>query len=166
MVNSGFGQLDRPQVGNRGLEPRSLAKSHDGDVWEPPPPLALVDAEVFQPLEHVLRDPRRSAFLVAAGHHSDKTRLAVALRREDGALRSGSCLAQRTRDRVELLRRPRPEKRERDVQALGRDDPAARELTLLPLCEPLDGVVRQRKGKEQPRAFTAAHASGGAHAAS
>jgi hypothetical protein len=130
-------------------------------VREPGPRLALVYAEPLQALEEVVRERRPTPLEIVADEHADAPRLAVVLHREDGPPSAPSSLPQRPHDGLEVRGRPGAEKGHRDVQVLGRDDPAAApELARLPGNEALDRVVGQAERAEEPKAFTALDGSG------
>src|SRR4029079_5117501 len=106
----------------------------------------------------------RVTALVLEDEHADASRLAIATRNETDLPRPGGCFAQRQDDRVDLAGRPMPEKRERDVQVLSRDDPNACELRTLPPLDLVEDAVGQAQREEEREPFIATHASGRGHA--
>src|SRR5919202_1070967 len=102
MVDSRFGRNDPAQVGQRRREPRALAEAENGDVRQPRALLALVDAEVLEPLEQVEREPLRTALLVVEDEHSDAAGLAVAADGEPPGRTAGRSRPERLRDAAEV----------------------------------------------------------------
>src|SRR3989442_11996177 len=124
MVGSGIGRYDLSQPGERRVEAGPLPEAHDGEVREPRPPLALVDAEPFQALLEIIGEALGPTPGIAQEEHPDAPGLAVALRHEPDRAGGRGGLAQRGEDRLELRHRPVPEEGEGDAQVPARD-PAA-----------------------------------------
>jgi hypothetical protein len=120
-------------------------------VRKPLPPLRLVDAEGLEPTVRVLGDPRRTPLLVLEDEHSDRAGLPVPRRRENGLGDPVHGCAQSACDRLRLASGPRPEKGDRDVQVLERNDPDAfhGELGALPGGDGICGRVGQAEAEKE-----------------
>ena len=106
--------------------------------------LALVHAERFEPRVHIGRKRGRTSVLVGEDEHSDAARLAVAPEGKGRNSRGSCCIAQAPSDPVQLSCGARAQERERDVDALARDDTDvsdAGEDLALPLLNARDRLV-------------------------
>ena len=90
MVGSGIGRNDLSQFGQRWIEPKPLPEAHHGEVREPRPPFALVDAQLLQPALEIVGKARRPAKWIPQGEHADAPGLAVALRHQPDRARGRS----------------------------------------------------------------------------
>src|SRR5436190_2513863 len=169
MVDSRFGRTDRAEVGERRAQPRRLAEPQDREMRQPPPPLRLVHVKRLQAAVEVARNARGAAVLVVEDEHPDAPRLAVPANVEHGPRGADSRAAQTGCDVTEPPRACVAEKRERDVDVLARHDPHvvdAGEDGPLPHGEPLENVVSDPQGAEQPDPFIRNEATREGHAAS
>ena len=129
---------------------------------QPLPALGLVDAQRFQPRVQIARQQPRAAALVVEREHADAARLSVTPNRQDRPFGTRGRLAQRVEDRLDLAHGPVAEKRERDVQVLGRehtDVARAAKSMALPLDEPVDRLRRKPERAKEAYPFTAFEAS-------
>ena len=120
-------------------------------MWKPRTALGLVDPELGQPPMRLSGDPRRVSILVVEDEHSDRARLAIAKRSEHRLGDTTDGASQGSSDRLDLAGRPRPEKRNRDVQVLDRDDAHALpvELAALPCGDLSRRVVGQAEAEKE-----------------
>ena len=75
---------------------------------------------------HVGRERRSTAVFIVEGEHAHAPRLTVAAEGQERRLRSPRGVAEGAEDVLQLLHRPVPEKRERDVQVVARARPDLR----------------------------------------
>ena len=129
---------------------------------EPPPTLALVDAERLEPLVKILGQGRRAVVVVVECEHPHAARLAVAADREPRPLGTGGRSPQGADDRFQLRRRPVAQECEGDVQVLAGDRSDARyrgERLPLPCEEPVERLLGKLQGAEEASALIAFEAS-------
>src|SRR5438132_12572817 len=147
------------------MEPGRLAEAQDGDVREPAPLLGPVDAQSLeQPVEPLRVQPALPVEVVE-DEHAHAPGLPVGADAEADRP-EGVGAADRGRDSLHLGGRRRAEERGRDVEVLAGDDPAAREMPLLPRDERVEDLVGEPEGTEEPEPFIARHATSGRHAES
>ena len=110
---------------------------------EPGPPLGTVEPLGGKALLKASGERRCLASGVGENEHSGAPRLAIPgdTEREPACLEGGG--AEHRADRTSIARRPRAEKRERDVQVLGRNDPASAQARGLPAPDPSDSLRRE-----------------------
>ena len=102
-----------------------------------------------------------TAACVVEDEHPDAACLAVPHRRESNLSSAGSSGPQRLDDGFELLRGPRAEKCERDVEVIAPDHAdTARELSALPALDLIENVSGETERKKEPEPFIPAHARG------
>src|SRR5262249_50280815 len=167
MVRSRIGRPHlAAEIGQGRLQPRPLTKANHRDVWEPRPPLALVDAEPLQALMEIVRQGARTTARVAQGEHADAPGLAIALRHEPDWPRTCGGIPQRLEDGLQLGHRTVTEEGEREVQVVARNDSAVAEVLLLPAGQRLEHRLGETEGTEQARALTTLQASGEFHTSS
>ena len=116
---------------------------------EPCAPLALVHAEALQPRLKIVREPGGLAIGIIEDEHPDAARLAIAHCCEPNLPRNHRSVTQRLDDRIELLRRPMSEKRERDVEMIARKDPHTGQLGALPSFDLVKSVAGQAEGRKR-----------------
>jgi hypothetical protein len=164
MVDRRIGRTERLELGHRRVEARRLPEAQYGDMREPRPLLALIDAEGLQSVEEPSGEP--SAFLCAIVEHEHPhaAGLAVAARREHDVGGFSRSVGQRHRDRRQLAGRPSAEEREREVEMLARDDPALAEMLVLPGLEVVQDAVGKPERAEEPEVLIAPEVTGGSHA--
>jgi hypothetical protein len=167
MVDSGLGRIDLVELGKRRLQTRWATKADHGHVWKPRTALTLVDTQALEPAMHVLGQRGRTALVVCKDEHADAARLAIAVDVQRGRPSAGRCLAERGRDRRELLHRAPTEERKCDVQVLARHDSnvrRSRECVALPLAQTVERVLRQAQCEEETDSLTTLDASREIHA--
>ena len=153
MVDSGVGRTELTQFRWLEAQLRRRPKSNHGEMRQPLPTLPLVDTGALEPLVEPRREPRRAIAGVVEGDHSDASRLAVTPGGECRKLCSGAGLRERSRDDWGVGGRPGSEEGKRDVKLLAPRGPkpfAIWKGLVLPRKEPLDDVVGQLQGAEQP----------------
>jgi hypothetical protein len=84
-------------------------------VREPRPSLALVRAKALEPCLNIVRESCGMPTGIVEDEHPDAARLAIPQRREPNLPSARRGVPQGPDDRVELVRRPMSEKRERDM---------------------------------------------------
>src|SRR5215211_446139 len=162
MVDSGVGRTERAEIGHRRPEARALAKAQNREMRKPRTLFAPIDADRFEPLLQLLRDPVRAAVLVGEDEHADAARLAVANGFEYGSWRTPRGCPHGIGDGRQLGAGPGAEERERDVEVLARDD-APTELLALPLNDSVQDGGGQGKAAEESKAIIALDATGSSH---
>jgi hypothetical protein len=149
MVDRRIGRTERRERRERRVEFRSLPEAQDGDVREPTPFLALVGAELLQPLEEVCGEACSFLGVIVEHEHPHASRLAVPARGEDDlgdlSRRFGEC----GHDRGQLAGRAPAEEREREMEVLARDDSAVAEVLVLPRLDRIEDVGREPEGTEE-----------------
>jgi hypothetical protein len=165
MVDSGTGRSDRPEVGQRRCEARTLAEPDDREVRQPRTPLGLVDAEPMEPALEVTRELPCGIVLVVEDEHPDAPRLPIAALAEQDRARSGCCCLELGPDPIDLAGRARSEKGKRDVQVVASDRSIrAGRKSRLPGDEAIEAVLGQREGAKEPHRVIAPDATSGSHA--
>src|SRR6185503_1396692 len=76
-VDSRIGRTHRAEALERRLQAGAFPEARDGDVRQPCPPLAPVDAEPLEALAEVVRDHGRRTAVVLVDDHPDVPRLVV-----------------------------------------------------------------------------------------
>jgi len=121
-------------------------------VRQPPPTLALVDAERLETGVQVVRQGAGAFALVVEHEHADAPGLAIAVQREERPLGGFRGAAQGSEDPLELVHSPVAEERERGVQILPGNEARVRhlpELAALPVHEPVEDFVREPQGEKK-----------------
>jgi hypothetical protein len=152
-VNSSIGRTERPDVGQRRPEPRSLTEPDDRDVRKPRPLLAAVDAERLEAPMQNLRNGSRSIDLVREDEHPDAPGLAIPRGLEPhrrGSFSGGTCGLD---DPRQLVPRPMPQERERDVQVRPGDRAGGPHVLVLPSTQGVEDVLGKAEGAKEPQRF-------------
>ena len=117
---------------------------------EPGTGLADVEPERLEPLVQTDCQRRGPPLLVVEDEHADAAGLAVAAHPEhDRARDARRGRTESPADSLDVARGAVSEEREREVQALGRDDPAAVQLGVLPGDERGDRLGGSRRAQKR-----------------
>jgi hypothetical protein len=149
MVDRRIGRTERRERRQRRVEFRRLPEAQNGDVREPTPLLALVDAELLQSPEEASSEAPGFLRGVVEHEHPDASRLAVPARGEHDLGGLARRFPQGSRDRRQLAGRTPAKEREREMEMLARDDPAVAEVLVLPRLDRIEDLVREPEGAEE-----------------
>src|SRR5436190_23314913 len=114
MIETGVGQTERPELGQRRREPGRLPEAENRDMRKPRAFLPSIDAKRLEPLLQRGGERSATAFLIVEYEHADAARLAVARRGDDWPAGVAARLMERGHDVRNMKCRRRAEEGQRD----------------------------------------------------
>jgi hypothetical protein len=131
-------------------------------VWQPDPPLALVQAELLEAGLHARGEGGRGPGRVVEDEHSDRPGLAVADHLEHEGLGRGGFAPEDVDDRCEECAGLRSEEGDGDVMGLG--PPSSVNMAFGPRSELIGHIAGKLERDEEPERVIDHDATGRAHA--